>query len=229
MSAPPQPENLPLHRVWDLPVRASHWAIMLLFAWQFLTGHFGWLPGVHLWTGYLLLAVLAFRVAWGLVGTRSARFGPMLVSLRDLPAAAAALLQRQPGRQAGHNPLGALSVLLMLVLLLAQSVTGLFVETWGDVRGPLAERIARDTALWMGDLHSLLRWPVLALVLVHVGAGFWHLWWKRENRIAAILGDGRLRLPRDPGIEPAGSGRALAALLLSLVAIAAIAVFGPID
>lgn len=203
--------------------------MMLLFTWQFLTGHFGWLPWLHLWTGYLLLAVLLFRVLWGLIGSDSARFGPMLLALREFGAAVADLGRRRPGYRAGHNPVGAASVMLMLVLLIAQSITGLFVETWGELRGPLAERIDRDTALLMGDLHSLLRWPVLALVLVHVGAGFWHLLWKRENRIGAIMLHGRLELPGDPDFRSATSGRALLALAISLLAVACVAVFGPID
>lgn len=229
MAAPSSPQALAPYPVWDRPVRASHWAIMLLFAWQFLTGQFGWLPNLHLWTGYLLLAVLLFRLLWGIVGSPSARFGPMLRSLGQLGSALGDLPRRRPGYRPGHNPVGALSVLLMLCLLLAQSMTGLFVETWGDLRGPLAERVSRNTALWLGDLHGLLRWPVLALILIHVGAAFWHLWWKHENRIGAMLAHGRLCLPADPQLEAATNARAALAFLASLLAVAAVVVFGPID
>lgn len=228
MASKPEEEPLQLRHVWDLPVRFSHWTIMVLFAWQFLTGHFGWLPDLHVWTGYLLLAALLFRVLWGLAGSDSARFGPMLSSLREFGSALADLARRRPGYRAGHNPVGAVSVLLMLGLLLAQSITGLFVETWGDVRGPLAERIDRGTALWMADVHSLLRWPLLALVLIHVGAGFWHLLWKRENRIGAIMLHGRLKLPGTPELRPGTNTRAIAALAISLIVVACVAMFGPI-
>ena len=201
---------------------------MLLFAWQFLTGHFGWLPAFHLWAGYLLLVVLTFRLLWGLVGSESARFSRMLASLRYLGGAVSDLGRRRPGYWPGHNPVGAISVLLMLVLLLGQSVTGLFVETWGEVRGPLAERIDRDLALWLRDLHSVLRWPLLALVMVHVAAGFWHLFWKHENRLGAIFFDGRLLLPHNPQIELGSNSRAAIALFICVSMVAALALLGPI-
>lgn len=215
--------------VWDLPVRVSHWAIMLLFTWQFLSGHFGWLPRIHLWAGYLLLVVLAFRLVWGFVGSESARFGSMLKSMRALVAGLADLSRPSPGYSAGHNPVGAISVLLMLSLLVLQSLTGLFVETWGELRGPLAERIGRDTALWLADVHSLMRWPLLLLVTVHVAAAFWHLGWKRENRIGPMLTDGRLRLPADPHLRTTRIAPALLVLLACALVVASIVVFGPID
>jgi len=223
------PQSVSSYPVWDLPVRVSHWAIMLLFAWQFLSGHFDWLPRVHLWAGYLLLVVLAFRLVWGFVGSESARFGAMLKSMRSLVAGLADLGRPGPGYSAGHNPVGAISVLLMLSLLVVQSLTGLFVETWGELRGPLAERIGRDTALWLADVHSLIRWPLLLVIAIHVAAAFWHLGWKRENRIGAMLGNGRLRLPADPQLQAAKPGRALLTLLVCALAVGSIAVFGPID
>lgn len=212
--------------VWDGWTRFSHWALVLLFAWQFLSGHFGWLPGLHLWGGYLLLAVLLFRLQWGLFGSASSRFTGMLRRLGELGEGLRTLGRRRPGRWRGHNPLGVVSVLLMLGLLLAQSATGLFVETWGDVRGPLAERIGRDAALAMADLHDLLRWPLLLIVVVHIAAAVYHRWWKKDDRIAAIFLHGRLEGAGATRKAPPAAGPAAA--IIALAAVGLIAWLGPI-
>lgn len=220
-----EPRSYP---VWDLPVRISHWLIALLFVWQFLSGHFGWYPAAHLWTGYALLAVIGFRLQWGLFGSDSARWLALFSRLRDLPAGLAELPRRSPGYAAGHNPVGALSVLLMVALLLTQSVSGLFFESWGEVRGPLAERVGRDTALWLTDLHGLLRWPTAVVVAIHIAAGFHHWLWKGENRLGAIFVHGRLALPADPRLRRAGTVAAIVAAAASLAVVGTIAWMGPI-
>lgn len=228
MNRPDESASLSAYPVWDPAVRASHWALAVLLPWQLLTGYFGWWPSFHVWTGYALLAVVLFRVLWGWVGSESARFGALLAGPVRIGQAFAELARRRPGRHAGHNPVGALSVLLILALLLAQSLTGLFFESWGDVRGPLAERVSRETAVWLSDLHGLLFWPLLILVCIHVAAGFHHLLWKGENRLGAIFLHGRLNLPADPALKTGGRTRAGAALLIALLVVAAIAWFGPI-
>lgn len=215
--------------IWDGAVRACHWALIVLFCWLFLSGHFGWLPSLHLWAGYLFLAVLLFRVEWGLCGSESARFARMLRLLPRFGGALRDLGRRRPGHWPGHNPVGAVSVLLMLILLLAVSITGLFVESWGEVRGPLAERVERSTALWMSDLHGLLRWPALVLIVVHVAAALHHLLWKHENRIGAILLHGRLELPTDNRLRRARPATALLALVAAAMAIALVVWLGPIE
>ncbi len=216
--------------VWDVPTRASHWAITVLFTFQFVTGHFGLGPGfLHIWAGYALLVTVVFRIQWGLVGSESARFSHFLAT----PAAIRAYLARLPGpnptRWPGHNPLGGLSVLIMLALLLAQGVTGLFVETWSELRGPLAERVGRDMVIFLTDLHGLLRWPLLVLVGIHLAAALFYRLRKGEDRVAAIFTHGRLELDTDPGLANAGVTRALVVLALSLGIVGAVIVFGPVD
>jgi len=219
--------RLETYPVWDPAVRICHWGLVGLFVWLAISGHFGWRPSLHLWAGYALLAVLLFRLAWGICGSDSARFSRMLTSLASIGPTLKNLTARQPGHAAGHNPLGAAAVLLMLALLLAQSVTGLFFESWGEVRGPLAERVTRDTAVFLSDLHGLLLWPLLAVVAVHVLAGLYHRVWKHENRLGAIFLHGRLQLPADPALRRMGAGRALLAGLGALAAVLLLAWWGP--
>lgn len=216
--------------VWDLPTRLSHWAITVLFLAQFLTGHFGWGPvEVHLWLGYALLAVLLFRIQWGLVGSQSARFSRMLAGPRAILEYLPRLSSSAPTRSPGHNPLGGLSALLLLLLLLAQSTTGLFMETWGEFRGPLAERLGRDAILILTDLHDLLRWPILALVTVHILAALYYRLRKSEDRIGPVFTHGRLLLDTEPGLRFFGAARAAWVLGISVAVVGAIILFGPVD
>lgn len=216
--------------VWDWPTRLSHWLIFLLFMVLFLGGQFGIGPvGLHLWAGYLLLVVVLFRIGWGLVGSDSARLGRMLPTPGELLAYLPRLFTRQRSDHLGHNPAGALSSLALIVLLLAQSITGLFIETWGDWRGPLAERVSRDTMLLMGDLHDLLRWPLLAMVIIHLVAVLGYLVFKREDRITPMLAHGRLPAATDPGLRQQSLRRALGVLALAALPVVLIIWLGPID
>ncbi len=220
-----------LHRqqVWDLPTRASHWAIIILFLVQILSSQFSLLTSSwHLWAGYLLLMVLLFRFGWGLVGSQSARFAPMIGDLRQLPAYLPILFSTRPTRWPGHNPVGTLSSLLLLFLLLVSSVSGLFIESWAEVRGPLAERVGRGTSLFMGDLHGLVRWPLYLLVVIHILAVLSYLVFKREDRITPIFAHGRIlvRQPRDTTLQ--SNWRAALVLMACIALVLAIVFLGPI-
>ena len=226
---PPAPESLlRTFPVWDPHVRWSHALITVLFAWQFLSGQFGLGPGwLHLWAGYALLVVVLFRIGWGLVGSDSARFSRMLPTPAELAAYLPRLFSRQASHWPGHNPVGAVSALLLLTLLLLQSVTGLFVETWGELRGPLAEQVGRGTAIWMNDLHDLLRWPLFALVAIHLIAVFAYWLIKKENRIGPMFGSGRIALPSDPGLARAAGGKAWLVWLIALLTVTGLVWLGP--
>jgi cytochrome b len=211
------------YRVWDLPTRLSHWAIAVLVIVQFGSGLFDVLPmDWHLWCGYALLAAVLFRIGWGFVGSPSARFGAFLRGPGAVSAYARTLFNAQPSRWPGHNPLGGWSIVLMLSLTLAQSITGLFSESI-DVIGPLAQSVDRATSRAAGDWHGWLYWPLLALVVLHIAAALTHLLHKRENLIAPIFGDGRLELEKDPGFTFAGALRALMVLAVAVAIVAAIA------
>lgn len=214
-------------RVWDLPVRLSHWAMLILLLVQFGTGLFGLFDmRVHLWAGYALLTVLVFRILWGLFGSDSARFSRFIRGPRATLAYLRDLAEPRPAHWPGHNPVGAWSVLVLLALTLAQSVTGLFAREYGGVAGPLADRVGRQLGRSLSDPHAWLYWLMLLWILVHVGAAFYHLLYKRENRIGPIFGNGRLPLYRDPGLRFAGVGRAWLLLAVSIAAVAVIVLQG---
>src|SRR5690242_6646079 len=128
-------------RVWDGPTRIAHWFMALLFGlswWTAETGHLEW----HRWSGYGLLGLLVFRILWGFFGSSTARFAQFLRGPREIVAYVRGRWSLAPG----HNPLGALSVLTLLLLLLAQVTLGLFaVDIDGIESGPLSSHVSFGT------------------------------------------------------------------------------------
>lgn len=217
------PELKPV-RIWDLPTRLCHWALVLLLAGQWASGQFGLLPiASHLWLGYALLVVVVFRILWGFVGSDSARFAYFLRGPGAVRAYLGGLGSTQATHWSGHNPVGGWSTVLILALVLVQAVTGLYAERWGVLAGPLVETVSRGTVRSLTDLHGLLHWVLLSVVAVHVAAALYYRVRKGEDRIGPIFGSGRIALPQAPVLRFAGPLRALAVLVVSLALVAAIA------
>jgi cytochrome b len=216
-------------RIWDLPVRLFHWMLVILMAVSYFSGLAGgdWMK-LHFWSGYAILTLLLFRIAWGFVGSTTARFSHFVKG----PLAALDHLKELAGadrpRDIGHNPLGGAMVVVLLLGLLLQVVAGLFAADTdeGTVSGPLAalapdKWVERATAV-----HHFWINVLLVLVAVHVLAALLYLVWKRQNLIGAMLsGHKRLDDAVPPGKpEPAlsfGSGR----LALSVLVVAAAIVY----
>jgi cytochrome b len=170
-------------RVWDGPTRIAHWSMALLFGLSWWTGKTGRLEW-HRWSGYLVLGVLVFRICWGLFGSSTARFAQFLRGPR-------AILDYLRGRWAlapGHNPLGALSVLTLLVLLLAQVVLGLFaVDVDGIESGPLSAHVSFETGRVCAKWHHTVFTALQVFVAVHVAAVAWYVFVKKENLVGAMF------------------------------------------
>lgn len=187
--------------VWDLPTRIFHWLSALSFAGAWLTAESERWRLVHVTLGYTLGGLIAFRLVWGLVGTRHARFasfvrGPAAV-LRHLHA----LLSGQPERHVGHNPAGALAIVALLTLGALLVATGW--STYHDVGGE-----------WLQELHEGLARAMLALVWLHISAVLLSGWLQRENLVRAMFSG------RKPGAPEEGIGRpwrVLGVLLLAAV------------
>ena len=215
--------------VWDLPVRLLHGLIAGLFTILAVTGLVERTPGhIHLWAGYLLLVAVLVRLMWGFVGSDSALFSRFVRGPRAVLGYLPRLVSTRPTRWPGHNPIGALYVVAVLALLLMVCITGLFFESWAEVRGPLAERVPRSMAISMSDWHGVLLWPTLALVCVHVLVTLGYRVFKSEDRIGPIFGDGRVELEHDPGIGLAAPRRALWIAVISVIAVAAVVWIGPL-
>ena len=132
-------------RVWDAPVRLFHWLVVVLVAAAYATWRLNWMVW-HGWVGDALLALLLFRLLWGFFGSETARFSRFLASPRTAVRHLRYALLREPDRQVGHNPAGGWMVLLLLALLLAETLTGLYVANDIADVGPLTEFVPAPVA-----------------------------------------------------------------------------------
>ena len=129
-------------RVWDLPVRLFHWTLVILMVVSYFTGRWGgdWMK-FHFWSGYAILTLILFRIAWGFVGSTTARFSDFVKGPGAPPSPICASWSAGTvAHDAGHNPMGGAMVVVLLFAVLAQAATGLFsadTDT-GLVTGPLA-------------------------------------------------------------------------------------------
>jgi cytochrome b len=177
-------------RIWDLPVRLFHWTLVVLMTVSYFSGQAGgdWMK-LHFWSGYSILALLLFRIAWGFVGSTTARFSHFIKG----PVAAIEHLKELAGanrpRDVGHNPLGGAMVVALLLGLLLQVVAGLFsadTDT-GLVTGPLANLVPDKWIERATSFHTFWINILLLMVAIHVLAALTYLVWKRQNLIGAMF------------------------------------------
>lgn len=197
--------------VWDLPVRLVHWALLLAVLGAWLTRElegdwFAW----HTRFGYAVAILASWRVLWGFVGTRHARFANFVRG----PSAVLRYL-RERVQPAGHNPLGAVGVVLMLGLLLAQAGTGLFANDQVFETGPLFGYVEVATSDRLTTIHKQVFDVLVVVIGVHVLAVFAHLFLQRDNLIRPMI-TGRKPSDRVPsGEQIDGSRLWLAGVLLA--------------
>lgn len=170
-------------RVWDLPTRVFHWTLVLAIVGSFISADEGgnaldW----HARFGYLILSLLLFRFVWGFVGSHYAKFFNFIKS----PKAVLEYL-KNPVELAGHNPLGALSVMALLGFLLLQAVTGLFASDDIAFEGPLSKYVSSDWVELLTSLHRLDESVLIGLIVLHVSAIFYYRWIKRVNLIKPMM------------------------------------------
>ncbi len=201
-------------RVWDLPTRMFHWALVLSALGLLVTGKIGGEAMIwHARLGYGVGSLLLFRLAWGFVGGHWSRFAsfthPPRVILDHLRGRADARLAT------GHSPLGALSVYALLAFLLAQVATGLFSDDTADFAGPLNILVSNRTARLLTGYHKDIGQVVLiALALLHVGAIAYYRWRKGQHLVGPMVhGDKALPFAAPASRDDLGS-RLLALVVL---------------
>ena len=201
--------------VWDAPVRLFHWALAVLVVFSFVTGKVGgaWLEW-HMRSGYAILALVVFRLAWGVVGSQTARFGAFLRGPRaGLEYLRATLARRHPA-VLGHNPLGGWMVLFMLALLLVQAASGLFVDDEISTQGPLAGKVSNALVARLTTLHRYNEWVILGAVVLHLAAIATYHWVLRVNLVGPMV-HGRMEVPT-PVPAPRAASPVFAAVLFAL-------------
>lgn len=182
-------------RIWDLPTRLFHWALVANIAGLFATayGPDAWIVW-HPFLGYAVLTLLLFRLVWGIVGGYWSRFSNFLAH----PRAVIAYVRGQPGRAdaPGHNPLGALSVVAMLAVLLAQVATGLISDDEIAFTGPLNRFVSSAQGLAATAWHKGWgQWLIVGLLTLHVGAIAFYLLVRRDNLMGPMVHGDKAGVP----------------------------------
>ena len=209
-------------RIWDLPTRLFHWALVLLIVMLYATGEYDLLDmRWHFWSGYCVLALLGFRLLWGLVGSQTSRFREFVRGPSAVTAYLKSLRSGRPAPVAGHNPLGGWSVVALLLCLIVQAVSGLFSSDELEVDGPFAARVSTRTVKLMTRLHHWNQNVLLALIGLHVIAVLLYLVLKHENLIRPMI-SGRRAFDEPPPLRFASGWLAIALLLLSAGGVAVV-------
>jgi cytochrome b len=197
--------------VWDLPVRLFHWSLVMLVGGAIVSGEIGdsWIE-THARIGYVVMALLIFRLGWGLVGGRYARFSTYLRS----PLRVVAYLRGDAGEQLGYSPLGAIAVTMLMALLWLQALSGLFATDDLMFDGPLRHLVSGSISDGLTAWHKKGALLLFGLLALHLGAIIFYRLVLKDNRVLPML-FGHKIVPADTPDEHAGTaGHPLLALVL---------------
>lgn len=161
-------------KVWDPVVRISHWTLVACVIGNYALNEAG--ESLHQWMGYAAVVAVMLRIVWGFVGTQHARFSDFFPTPARLSPYMRALLRGNEPRSVGHNPAGALMMLVLMALIVALGCTGYLMETdafWGNEG--------------MQNLHSILANTLITLVCVHAAAAVVESMRHRENLIWSMV------------------------------------------
>jgi len=167
-------------RVWDLPVRVFHWSLVVLGTLSWASAENGYMR-VHVWSGLTLLTLLLFRVAWGFFGSTTARFSDFVRGPRQAVAYLHAIAHGDDPEHLGHNPAGGWMVLMLLAVLLAQAITGLFANDGVRFNAPLSGLGSSVASDRLTQLHGTIFNYILLLVWMHVVAVMYYRFVRGEN------------------------------------------------
>jgi cytochrome b len=170
-------------RIWDLPTRLFHWAVVLLVPALWWTHQIDRLD-LHILLGEVMLGLVLFRLIWGVIGSSTARFANFLRG----PGRVFAYLRGKAPAGFGHHPIGGWSVAAMLVLLAVQVGLGLFVSDEDGLNtGPLSHFVSYESARTLADRHETMFYVLLAFIVGHVAAIAYYWAVRRDNLVAPML------------------------------------------
>ena len=177
-------------KVWDPLVRVFHWSLVIAFFIAYFVTEEDYLQ-VHIWAGYIVLALVVFRIIWGFVGPKYARFANFIYSPALVLSYLLELLRLRARRYLGHSPAGGAMVLLLLLSLLATTITGLVVYGAEHHAGPFAAMMGslagNGEAEWAEELHEFFANLTLGLAILHIAGVLLASFSHKENLARAML------------------------------------------
>jgi len=177
------------HLIWDLPLRLFHWsfAITILAAW-YTSEQKGELVELHMQLGYVALGLLIFRILWGIVGPKHARFSQFIPSPKTVIHYIKNLKNNEfKDNNAGHNPLGALMVVLMITLVSLQAISGLFINDDIFSSGPYYGSLSKEFEKVMFFLHHNTFDFMIAAIVLHLAAIAYYWRVKKQNLVLPMI------------------------------------------
>ncbi len=213
-------------RIWDLPTRLFHWLLVVLIALQYATAEFHVLDMEwHFRFGYATLALIVFRLLWGIFGSQTSRFatfvrGPSAVWRHAVSLISSKTTSNKTMSSIGHNPLGGWSVLVLIASVLLQTVSGLFASDAIDTAGPLSSRLTTAAAKTWTRIHVWNQNVLLILIALHVLAIGLYYVLRHENLLTPMI-TGHTRVQTAP-LRSAGALRAWVLFGIAMAAVGAL-------
>lgn len=200
--------------IWDLPTRLFHWTLLALVIAAIATAFQG--GNLMVWHGFigqLILGLIVFRLAWGVVGSTYAQFADLVPSIGDIVT-----YIRGDWRGLGHNPVGSLVSLALIVVLLVQAILGLFANDEIAFRGPFNPLISQEAGEAITALHRQNLWIILLLIGLHVAAILFVAIKRKEDLVRPMI-TGRKRARGAEAKAARGGGWAAALMALFFAAV----------
>ncbi|MBU2871605.1 cytochrome b/b6 domain-containing protein [Colwellia sp. E2M01] len=174
------------HLIWDLPLRIFHWcfAFTIFGSWYTAENKDDYID-LHMQLGYVALGLIIFRVLWGIIGPKHARFSQFIPSPKTLIT----YLKKSDAKQAtpGHNPLGALMVITMIILITLQAVSGLFIDDDIFSSGPYNGAVSDGIENIMSFIHHNTFNFMIAAIVMHISAIFFYWIIKKQNLVLPMI------------------------------------------
>ena len=205
--------------VWDIPTRLFHWLLVVLVINCVVTAKIGGnFMTYHMYSGYLVLSFLFFRLLWGVLGGYHSRFANFVRRPSIVFQYAIGLIKKDMPHYLGHNPLGGWSVVAMLLTLLLQAMSGLFASDDIFTEGPLYPLVSNSVSNALTRIHNINAIVIACLIAVHLTAIIFYLVVKHENLIKPMFTGIKIW----PGDAPPLGGNLWTATIIFGISLAAV-------
>lgn len=208
--------------IWDLPTRLFHWFIVLSFVMAWLTYDDNRFLFFHVFSGYVFIGLLLFRLLWGFIGTHYARFHSFAYDWGSVSAYLKALLNGSAMRHIGHNPAGGWAIFFMLVLGMIIGFTGIFTLSGEEGHGMFRGWVSFDVGVASHGLHETLAWIMLGMVALHLLGVLVESLVHRENLIWSMITGHK---ESDAGVASVHGHHLLGLTIVLIVSVSALVYF----